>query len=175
MIGKPNELIVFLANAPQKTYELKEHREKRTLTQNAYYWKLLTQVADRMRMSKTEAHNRMMRDYGRVWEYGLGVWRKDGAGTDRAMLRDEILHFKPTSKTMEKDGIQYRQWILLKPSHLMTTEEMSVLVNGLVQEAQSLDIETLTPRELEEIRQYEIQKQTRKSDRHTKSGKAEGA
>ena len=169
--GTPNELIIFLASQkPEKRFELKEHRERRTLTQNSYYWTLLTQVADRMRLSKTECHNRMLRDYGRAWKVQGGtvaVWRPDNKETDRAMLRDERLHFKPTDQTTVRDCVSYRAWILLKPSHEMTTEEMSILVDGLVQEAQSLDIETLTPRELEEIRQYEIQKQARKSDRHT--------
>ena len=160
--GTPNELVVWLINQPQdKQYEIREKRERRTLTQNAYYWRLLTEVADKMRMSKAEAHNRMMRDYGREWQVdggGVAVWRPNSDEVDRAMLRNETLHFKPTDKTTVRENVVYRLWVLLKPSHEMTTEEMSVLVDGLVQEAQALDIETLSPRELEEIRQYEIQR-----------------
>ena len=160
--GTPNELVVWLVNQPQdKQYEIREKKDRRTLTQNAYYWRLLTDVADKMRMSKAEAHNRMMRDYGREWQVdggGVAVWRPNSDEVDRLMLRNETLHFKPTDKTTVRENVVYRLWVLLKPSHEMTTEEMSVLVDGLVQEAQSLDIETLSPRELEEIRQYEIQR-----------------
>ena len=166
--GTPNELIVWLCNQPQdKRYEVKEKKERRTLTQNAYYWTLITKVADKMRMSKTELHNLMMRDYGREWEVdggGVAVWRPNSDAVDRAMLRNETLHFKPTDKTTIRDNVIYRLWVLLKPSHEMTTEEMSVLVDGLVQEAQALDIETLTWRELQEMRANEIQKQKSKGN-----------
>lgn len=172
--GTPNELIIFLAQQKtDKRFVLKEHREKRTLSQNAYYWTLLTQVADKLRMSKTEVHNLMLRDYGRAWKVAddiVYVWRPNDDITDKTMLRDEELHFKPTDRTKITDCVVYRAWVLLKPTHEMTTEEMSVLVDGLVQEAKQHDIETLTPRELEELRQYEIQKQARKSDRHTAKG-----
>ena len=38
MIGTKREIITALMDAPpEKKYELKEHREKRSLNQNSYY------------------------------------------------------------------------------------------------------------------------------------------
>lgn len=44
--------------------KLKQHREKRSLDANAYYWCLLTKLARIHGWSNAEAHNRMLRDYG---------------------------------------------------------------------------------------------------------------
>lgn len=42
--------------------KLKQHREKRSLDANAYYWCLLTKLARIHGWSNAEAHNRMLRD-----------------------------------------------------------------------------------------------------------------
>jgi hypothetical protein len=54
---------------------------------------------------------------------------------------------------------------MLKGSHDLNTTEMAELLDGLIQEARQLDIETMTPAELERLRAYEAQKN--QSNRHT--------
>lgn len=170
--GTKKELIVWLLSLPDddQVYEITKKRQGRRLTQNAYYWQLVTQIADKIHLGKPETHNRMLRAYGRPWLTGgkaVTIYRPDTDETEREMLGSETLHWAPTSKTKGGNGGLFRRWVLLLPSHLMTVEEMSVLIDGAVQEAKQLDIETLTPRELEELRNYEIQKQTSKGDGHT--------
>ena len=174
-IGTPKELIVMLLRMDMdKLYEIHEHKEKRTRSQNAYYWTLVAQIGDACHMPKPEVHNRLLRMHGRdldleICGERLGKYFPDTDETEETMLRLEEIHFRPTSKV--KDG--KRLWILLKGSHEMDTKEMSILVDGAVEEAKSLGIETLTPRELEELRQHEIQKQKGKGDGHSESGEGE--
>ena len=65
MTGNATQIVTFLLSADrEKVWDLREHREKRSLTQNSYYWKLLSLTADKLKMSKPELHNRMLRKYG---------------------------------------------------------------------------------------------------------------
>lgn len=170
--GTKNELIVWLLSLPDdgQVYEIQKKRQARRLTQNAYYWQLIEKIAAKIHLPKPEVHNRMLRSYGKIWTQGgktVSIYRPDDEETERLMAREETLHWAPTSKTLTKDGKTFRRWVLLLHSHLMTVEEMSELIEGAVQEARQLDIETLTPRELEELKQYA---QKNKGDGHPAQG-----
>ena len=61
--GTAEKILVFLMGQDRtKIWDLAPHKEKRTLSQNAYYWQLLGKTADALRISKPELHNRMLRD-----------------------------------------------------------------------------------------------------------------
>lgn len=167
--GRKNDLIVWLVGQPDDAtiYEVKEKKEGRTLTQNAYYWTLLGKIAERLRMSRTECHNRMLREYGKPWldedDQITVKYKPDTEEAFEKMMRSDAYHLAQTTKTKTgKDGTVYRRWVLLLPSHLMNTEEMSVLVDGAVEEAKALGIETLPPYKLEEIRRRDEQKEREK-------------
>ena len=49
-----------------KTYEVKEVQRKRTLTQNAYYWELLSQLARVLKLSNDELHFHLLRRYAKA-------------------------------------------------------------------------------------------------------------
>ena len=46
---------------------------------------------------------------------------------------------------------QGHAYIVIRGSHTYNSKEMSQLINGVVQEAQNLDIETMTPTEIEQM------------------------
>ena len=53
MIGTAETLVKWLFNQKRdKLFEIKEHKEKRTLTQNAYMWSLINELANKMNLSK---------------------------------------------------------------------------------------------------------------------------
>ena len=65
MIGKPEKLIQWLFNQDrERLFEIKEHREKRSLNANAYAWALIGKIADAMRISKDECYLLMLKRYG---------------------------------------------------------------------------------------------------------------
>lgn len=132
--------------------EIKEEKRKRSLDANAYYWVLVSKIADRLRESKSFIHNRMLRRYGQPQDYDGQIIYLVIAETERAQKQvdeDEYIHLKPTAEVkLGKDGRMYRTYILLKGSHEYDTREMTVLIDGVVSEAKGLSIETLTPDEL---------------------------
>lgn len=167
MTGNATQIVTFLLSADrEKVWDLREHREKRSLTQNSYYWKLLSLTADKLKMSKPELHNRMLRKYGQRQYIGGLLVRIPIPDTDEAeeaALAAEKFHIQPTSDVKTgRDGRQYRTYLMLRGSSDYDTREMSVLLDGMINEAQQQDIETLTPMELERMRRDEREAEERK-------------
>lgn len=127
-------------------------RSKRSLNANNYHWQLCEQIAKALKTSKYQVHNQLMIDYGTDWldEDGKQVYvlMKDN---DR-YLRKETEHYRPTDAVEDRKGTLYRWFVLLLPSHLMDSKEMSELIDGTVSEAQELGIDTRTPDEIERMK-----------------------
>lgn len=143
-------------SSKQYDAEIKQHREKRSLTANAYYWQLLSKLADSINVSKDRAHNLMLRRYGRAQTLGGKMTYlviPDTEEAEEQALEAETFHIKPTSQTKQgNDGKTYRTYILLKGSRDYDTSEMSALIDGLVSECKEIGIETLTPEEIARLR-----------------------
>ena len=166
MIGNAMQVIRWLSTQKQDIeWEIKPHRRKRTLSQNAYYWQLIGQMADALRLPKEQVHNEMLRSYGQV--QGIDGWMMtvpvpDTDEAERQALRATTYHIRPTSQVrMGAKNQMFRTYVMLKGSHEMNTEEMTILLDGTIQEAQALGIETLRPIELEAMRAYEQHHKTK--------------
>ena len=166
MTGTPAQVITWmmarLKTHPDAVFNVTLRKEKRSRSQNAYYWVLLSKVAQKIGEPASVVHNRMLRDYPCPFVVGGQMARTllpDTDETEAKVLRLEAVHLKPTSQTtVLADGIRYRTYILLRGSHDLTVDEMSWLLEGMVQEAKMHDIETMTPDELAKLRQYELQR-----------------
>lgn len=141
--GTAFELATWLLGSAdqKKIYRIEENKRKRSKGQNAYYWDLVTKMADKSHIPKPEIHNRLMRLYGRDFEIcgeRVGRYFPDTDETEETMLRAETYHFRPTAKVKEGK----RVWVLLKASHDMDTAEMSALLDGAIIEAKEMEIDT---------------------------------
>jgi hypothetical protein len=127
-------------------------RGKRSLNANNYHWMLCEQIAKVLQASKYEVHNQLMIDYGTDWLDDTGspvyVLMKD----NDKYLRKETEHYRPTDAVEDRKGTMYRWFVLLMPSHLMDSKQMSELIDGTVSEAQELGIDTRTPDEIERMK-----------------------
>lgn len=176
MTGTAEQLITGLLQAvkddPSKLWDLKEHKTKRTLSQNAYYWVLLGQTANALKMPHAELHNRMLRQAAPVEVFGgkvAYVVLPDTDETEEKALRSETVHLRPTQQTkVLGDGMRYRTYNLLKGSSDMTTEEMTALLDRLIIEAKQIGVETMRPQELAELRRREAE---REKKHHAESGR----
>ena len=162
---KTGELIIFLAAQDQnKEWDLAEHKEKRSLNQNSYYWQLASKVAKKsvkFGANINEIHNRNLRELG-LREYiddqPICLYLPDTDEAEKKTLNAESYHVKPTSQTKAgKDGTMFRCYVMLRGSHTFNSEEMSSLVDLMVQEAKAVGVETLTPLELAHMRMLEEQ------------------
>lgn len=170
--GKANELVLFLMTVDrEKVWDLSEHKEKRSLNSNSYYWALVGKVAQKTRIPSAVIHNQNLRDLGLVWRINdelLPVYIPDTEKAENEVLNATNYHMKPTSQVKEgKDGQMYRCYVMLRGSSTFNTEEMSALLDLMIQEAKAQEIETMTPNELEHMRELERNAQKNKSSSNT--------
>lgn len=124
--------------------ELKRHFEKRSLNANAYLWKLLTEIANVLRADKEQIYLDMLKRYGQGG--ALSVKAKHADSFRRTWKYHESLG---TSELKGELWEHFRFWI---GSSEYNTREMSILIDGVVDEAKTLGIETCTPEELERMK-----------------------
>lgn len=139
---------------------LKQYREKRSLNANAYYWRLVGEMAAYMKHPQQVVHNELLRSYGTldtVEGENLMIFIPDTIEAEEKVLMQETYHLKPTSMTkITDDGRAFRAYLVIKGSHEYDTQEMSRLIDGAVSEAKQMGIETLPPEEIERMmRAYE--------------------
>lgn len=144
--------------------KLKQHKDKRSLDANAYYWVLLTKLARVHGWTNDEAHNRLLRRYGQIERADgnlIAVYLPDTEETENDVLSKVEYHLKPLPKTVvTRDGEIKRVYILLRGSSTYNTEEMAHLISGLIQDCRDSDIpdiEIMTPFEKQKLyEQYGI-------------------
>ena len=66
------------------------------------------------------------------------------------MEEREDIHCIPVGYATIQDK-EFTHWAVVRPSHEYDSTEMAHLIDGTVQEAKALDIETLSPAELERM------------------------
>lgn len=147
MIGNSQQIIqwLFQQNDLEKKYEIKEHRQKRSLNANAYCWALIGEIADSLRMSKEDVYLRMLKDYGQ---------------SEVISVRSDINvagYFKYYEKfgTGFVNGKEFTHYRVYKGSSEFDTREMSIFIDGVIQEAQALGLQTLTPTQIAELKSLE--------------------
>lgn len=128
----------------------RKHRKKRSLNANNYFHKLASLIAEKTNQSLTECKNQLIAEYGQI-----------DTDIKTIILDDEIdwrkvesLHLRPSTATKVLDnGKLYRVYFVMRGSHTYNTLEMSRLIDATVAEAKELNIETMTPKEIERMMQ----------------------
>ena len=149
MIGTAETLVKWLFNQKRdKLFEIKEHKEKRTLTQNAYYWVLVNELANCLRKSKEEVHFDLLRDYSQVALVTL---------KSNVDIKGYIRYYEFERETIISN-VKFNIYKVYKGSSEMDKKEFSILLDGLIQEAKQQGIPTLTPNEIAKLRYIENEK-----------------
>ena len=148
MRGTPIQIIQWLYSQDKdKTFEIKEYKEKRSLNANSYCWVLIGKIAEVVGNTKEEVYRDFIKHKGiyrivtidenaaptfiKVWEaQGLG-WICEKSKTKIAGLVDVVAYYGTSS---------------------YNTKQMASFIDYVVQEAKQLDIETLTPEEIENLK-----------------------
>lgn len=144
MEGTAQQIIQWLFNQDKgKRFEIKEIRKKRSLDANKYAWALINEIANVMRISKEECYLKMLKDYGQMEfvsvksDIDVRGYFKYYEEAGRAFLQDKwFTHYKVYKGSSEFD-----------------TREMSILIDGIVQEANALGIQTATPADIQKMKE----------------------
>lgn len=115
--------------------EIKKHREKRSLDQNAYMWKLIYEIASALETDKDSVYLTMLKRYG---IYTTMTANKKAV--DRIMQQWKTVEVVDEK---QQEGHEIVKLLCYYGSSTYNTKEMSVLLDGVVSEAKELGIETL--------------------------------
>ena len=146
MIGTIKQLIPKMLELDQeKQYELKEHKKKRTLDQNSYYWVLLGKLSQKLRIPQEELHFELIKRSCPFEEYLV---------PQEANLRG-LEYYTIKRENIQEKGHLFKLIRVYVGSSKLNTAEMGILLDNLIEECQSQGIETKTPREIAEMRALE--------------------
>lgn len=146
IVGNPLKIIQWLYNQDkEKIFEIKERKSKRTLTQNAYYWVLVNELANCLRKSKEEMHFELLKDYSQVALITI---------KSNIDIKGYIKYYE-LEREANISGVKFNVYKVYKGSSEMDKKDFSVLLEGTIQEAQQQGIPTLTKNEIEKLRYIE--------------------
>lgn len=126
-------------------YELKKAPQKRSLDANAYCWTICTKIAEAVGITKEEVYRRAVSEVGSYIQMHVDE-------ADMARFR----------RQWEGQGLGYQvqevgrnpAYVIVNAyygSHLYDSREMARLIDYLIQDARSLDIETMPEEELKSL------------------------
>lgn len=166
MEGTREDCIRWLLSQPaDKQYKVDECRKKRSLNANAYFYVLVNKIAAAANMSDVDVHDKLlaenlcyiMRDGVLEWmvstrpankfrllREGTGYWYD-------SLMRVEMSNNGPLIDKRTGEQLKGIVYWRVKGSHEMDSKEMARLIESTIQEAKQLDIETLTPAELDRM------------------------
>lgn len=128
--------------------ELKEHRKKRSMNANNYFWQLVDQIAERLGREKEELYLEYVKRVGPFKDFTLS---EDEAKTFRVA-------WSMLGKGWPTEQVDYSpsgREVIVRAyygSSQYNTRQMSRLIDMAVEDAKDLGIEVLTPMELDRLK-----------------------
>ena len=137
------DMVVDLDKGKTFDCEIKQHREKRSKNANDYSWVLQDKIAKALGRSIDDIHAEMVLDYGVIETYSI---KKEAFDSAKRLF--DYYKILGESTVNGSAFIHVRAGI---GTHLYDTAEMARFIDGVVQEAKDLGIETKTPQEIAEL------------------------
>jgi|WetSurMetagenome_2_1015567.scaffolds.fasta_scaffold51185_3 hypothetical protein len=147
----PRPVREFVQSMKERLYdaELKEHRERRSLDANAYFWVLAGKLAAKLQISPNEIYRQYIPDVADnyviqpVREDMLERWDKIWCAGHLGRMTDDIGECRHTPG--------YHNVRCYLSSSDYDTAQMSRLISLIVDDCKVQDIETKTPEELAQL------------------------
>jgi len=150
LLSKPDisDLKAVVEEGKHLVIEVKKHRKKRSLDANSYAWVIISKIADILRTSKDEVYIQMLTRYGQREKQLLSVVTEAVDMIYRATSGHCV-----TVGTSTLNGKEFTHIAVLIGSSQYDSKQMAILIDGIISEAKELGIETMTPQDLEILKQ----------------------
>lgn len=131
-------------------FDIDEWKNKRSLNANSYFHVLVNEIASVMKIGNDECKIKMNLEYGSVAtdKNGNKVIIKVPSDVDISKFYD----YAKFIAEKEEKGLKLSYYVFYKQTHTLNTKEMARLIDGVVEEAKQLGIETKTPEELAKMK-----------------------
>ncbi len=150
--GTKSEIQQYIFKLDKDTkYDIKidKHKRKRSLDANAYSWVLQNEISNVLRISKEEVHFNMLKSYG----------QRDYVSLLANIDPHPYFPYFEEQGTFKHRNNTFKSYMIYKPTRNYNSREMSIFIDGLIQEARNLGIETKEDKEIEamlkEMERYE--------------------
>jgi hypothetical protein len=143
------DLKTILANKKLLEIDIHQQKKKRSLDANSYAWVLITKIADALRTSKEELYIEMLKRYGQREKELISIIDDEKA---LEMIHKALNNHCTVVGDGTVNGKQFKHLAVLIGSSQYDTRQMAILIDGIVSEAKELNIETLTPVQLAELK-----------------------
>lgn len=151
-----NELMNILPEIKEKPYicEIKRYKQKRSLDANAYFHVLIDKIAKVLKRNPEEIKIEMNLDYG-TWSKDEETGQLDGFEALKKVPVNKFCKYAKPIREYAKNGKIYVQYLIRKHTSELNSAEMADLIDGVIEEAKQLGIQTMTPAELEMLEGYQ--------------------
>lgn len=142
--GTKIEIQQFLYKLDKSTiYDLKidKHRNKRSLDANNYAWHLINEISNALRLSKEEVYLQMLKSYG----------QREYVSMLANVNPSRISKYYEEQGTFKHNNNTFKSYMFYIGTSQYDSREMAIFIDGLVQEAKQLGIETLEDIEIQEL------------------------
>ena len=124
-----------LKGCEKLSIKLDKFREKRSLNANNYAWKLMTEIANIVRSDKDKIYLEMLKRYG----------QRETISVLAHIPMDGYVKYYEEIGESELNGKLFKHYHIFKGSSEFDTREMSIFIDGIVDDAKELGIQTDTP------------------------------
>ena len=148
---RENALKLFedLQGEEKVVVSIKRYRKRRSLDANAYFHVLVNEIAKKMRLSDDETKKLLVRRYGTLAKDEDGNYL--GAVLPSTADPEAFYPYYRSYKTVFVNGKECTCYLFYKRTRELDTAEMSHLINGTVDEAQALGIQTRPQEEIDSL------------------------
>ena len=119
-----------------------EYKEKRSRNANNYAWKLITEIGNKLRVSKEDVYLMMLKRYGQSEMVSVVASVPFGKF---------VKYFEEVGES-ELKGKLFKHYRVYQGSSEFDTKEMSIFIDGIVSEAKDLGIPTETPEQIAKMK-----------------------
>ena len=142
MIGTVEETIVYLLKQDRnKLYKTEECRPKRSLNANNYFWHLCNVLANILKMDKEEVHLILLQKYG----------QSEMVSVLATINVDGFFKYYTEAGQSTLNGKEFKHYKVYKGTSEMNSKEMSLLIEGTVEECKIQGIETKSQAEIDSL------------------------
>jgi hypothetical protein len=133
-----------------QTVEIKPHKEKRSLTANAYFHVLVHKIAIAQNLGEDETKVNLVLEYGAIMRDDNGD--KVGFKLPISVDVNSIYKYAKWFDKRTEGGKEFNCYIIYEHTHKLDSKQMARLIDGTVYVAQNEGIETKSPDEIERLK-----------------------
>ena len=143
-----SDLKEIISKGKRLDCDIKQYRAKRSLEANGYLWLLSQKIAEALHCTKEEVYRNAIRAVG---QFEMLAMKEEAAETFIKVWNSRGLGWYAEEMDSKLEGC--KKIIAYYGSSCYDTHAMSVLIDYIVDDAKAIGIETLTPSEIEGLKE----------------------